>query len=40
MGLNRVEDLVAHLHRLQGYWVVENKDLQMPQTAERGVRGT
>jgi hypothetical protein len=39
MGLNWVEALVAHLHRLQGYLVIENEDFQMDLTAERSIRG-
>jgi len=38
MGLNWVEDIVSHLYKLRGYMVVENEDLQMPQTKTRRVR--
>jgi hypothetical protein len=39
MALNWLEDVVSHLYRLKGYLVVENEDLQMPQTENRRVRG-
>jgi hypothetical protein len=39
MALNWLEDIVSHLYRLKGYLVVENEDLQMPQTESRRVRG-
>jgi hypothetical protein len=39
MALNWLEDVVSHLYRLKGYLVVENEDLQMPQTESRRVRG-
>lgn len=39
MGLNWVEDCVAHLYRLKGYLVLENEDLRMPRTEFRAVRG-
>jgi hypothetical protein len=39
MALNWLEDVVSHLYRLKGYLVVENEDLQMPQTKSRRVRG-
>lgn len=39
MGLNWVEDVVAHLYRLRGYMVVENEDLPMPYSEYRRVRG-
>ena len=38
MALNWLEDVVSHLYRLKGYLVVENEDLQMPQTESRRVR--
>jgi len=39
MGLNWVEDLVAHLYRLDGYMVLQNEDLIMPKTEHRAIRG-
>lgn len=39
MGLNWVEDIVAHLYQLKGYLVLENEDLRMPKTEHRRIRG-
>jgi len=39
MGLNWVEDLVAHLFKVRGYLVIENEDLQLPRTEDRAIRG-
>ena len=39
MGLNWVEDLVAHLYRLDDCMVVQNEDLIMPKTEHRSIRG-
>jgi|GEM_PF-1601760 len=39
MGLNWVEDLVAHLYQLEGYMVMQNEDLIMPKTEHRSIRG-
>lgn len=39
MGLNWVEDIVAHLYKLRGYLVIENQDLQMPYDEYRKIRG-
>jgi len=39
MGLNWVEDLVAHLYQIRGYMVIQNLDLPMPKTESRSVRG-
>lgn len=39
MGLNWVEDIVAHWYRLQDYMVLQNEDLLMPKTADRSIRG-
>ena len=39
MGLNWVEDLVAHLYQIRGYMVIQDLDLPMPKTESRSVRG-
>jgi hypothetical protein len=37
MGLNWVEDLVSHLYQLQGYLVLQNEDLLMPNHAHSDI---
>lgn len=39
MGLNWVEDLVAHLYQIRGHMVIQNLDLPMPKTESRSVGG-
>jgi len=39
MGLNWVEDIVAHSYRARGFMVIQNEDLVMPRTPKRRIRG-
>ncbi len=39
MGLNWLENLIAHLYQIRGYMVIQNLDLPMPKNESRSVRG-
>lgn len=39
MGLNWVEDIVAHLYQIKGYMVMQDVDMPMPRTEGRTIGG-